>query len=194
MNRLVLVPIALAAAAAPAAALLLAEPDADALGKEFAARHPGATVVTHVTEEALSEQDEIGRAEAVIEGTVVDARPFWRVLGDPEYPRIFTEYAVRVDGAIKGGVGAGQTISVMLPGGALDGVTARSDAPILEAGDRVIMLLGRDPASIWGGSYHPVSVTKSTYVIEGGIAKNALESRTMARADLVERLARMSGG
>ena len=80
----------------------------------------------------------------------------------------------------------------MMRGGSLDGVTAHAESLDIELGDNVIMLLGKDTNSIWGDSYSPISVTKSTYVLEGDVTKNKLPSKIMDKTKLKDRLKNLS--
>jgi len=172
MNKKILVPILVVAAIIPLLGLSMLPPDADTIGKEFAKNNPGVTIGISSVEADLSELDEINTAQLIIEGIIQDVRPFWKIDRGDEYPYIQTEYVVKVNHVVKGDVQVDQTISVLMSGGTLDGVTAYTEGVTMQKGDNVIMLLGKDINSIWGDSYHPVSVTKSTYLLDGNLAKN----------------------
>ena len=193
MNK-VAIPVIIIAIAIPLLVVgLMPAPDADEIGKEFARNHPGAVIGFHVLEEDISEQEEVSRARIIIEGTVQEAKPFWKIDSGDEYPYILTEYTVKVNNVIKGNVLANQTIAVLMRGGTLDGITAHAESVDIGLGDSVIMLLGQDASSIWSNSYFPISATKSTYVLDGEQAKNKIESRSMDETALKEKLARLSG-
>lgn len=194
MNKKIVLPIvAVIAVLIPIlGASMLLSPDADSIGKEFAANNPGAIIGVHTLEANISEREEIQKSEIIIEGTVVDIKPFWKVIRDDINPRIYTEYIVKVNDVIKGDVQAEQTVSVVMAGGYLDGVTTKTESPDIESGDDVIMILGKDISSVWGNSYHPVSVVKSTYILEDNEAKNKMASRTMDKTELKEKLIRLS--
>ena len=49
--------------------------DADKIGKEFAANYPGSTIITSPIEEQISEQEEINRAQLIIEGVILEEKP-----------------------------------------------------------------------------------------------------------------------
>ena len=166
--------------------------DADKIGKEFAANHPGVTIRTSSSEEQISEQEEVNRAQLIIEGIILEEKPFWKIDQGDKLPYILTEYVVKVNDVIKGNVQVDDTISVLMRGGTLDGITVKTHAMTIQLGDNVIMLLGKDIYSIWGESYHPISVSKSTYLLEDETAKNKLESRIMDKTDLKEKLTRLS--
>ena len=104
-----------------------------------------------------------------------------------------TEYVIKVNDVIKGNVSIDQTVNVIMRGGTLDGVTSYNESLDIESGDNVIMLLGIDINSIWGGYYFPISVTKSTYAIDDDLAKNYLESKNMDKILLKEKLERLAG-
>lgn len=163
MSKKFLLPL-LALVLIPVVLLDVEKPDADALGKNIAKKWPNSTMGIHVTEEAITEAEEVQRASLVIEGTVLNAQPYWQTTNDPDYPEIFTDYTISVDNAIKGT--SKQTITVTLLGGFLDGITAKSPSPILAEGDRVIMVLGQDLRSLFHESYTPVSISKSIYLID----------------------------
>ena len=167
--------------------------DADKLGKEFAANYPGATIMTSSIEEQISEQEEINRAQLIIEGVILEEKPFWKVDQGDKQPYILTEYLVKVNDVIKGDVSVDQTVNVLMRGGTLDGVTSYNESLDIEAGDNVIMLLGQDLNSVWEGYYFPISVTKSTYTIDDDLAKNYLESKNMDKTLLKEKLERLAG-
>ena len=166
--------------------------DADKIGKEFAANNPGVTIRTSSSEGQISEQEEVNRAQLIIEGIILEEKPFWKIDQGDKLPYILTEYVVKVNDVIKGNVQVDDTISVLMSGGMLDGVTSKTTAMPIQLGDNVIMLLGKDIYSIWGESYHPISVSKSTYLLEDETAKNKLESRIMDKTDLKEKLTRLS--
>ena len=167
--------------------------DADKLGKEFAANNPGATIITSSIEEQISEQEEINRAQLIIEGIILEEKPFWKIDQGDKQPYILTEYLVKVNDVIKGNVSVDQTVNVLMRGGTLDGVTSYNESLDIEAGDNVIMLLGQDLNSVWEGHYFPISVTKSTYTIDDDLAKNYLESKNMDKTLLKEKLERLAG-
>ena len=80
MNKKLLLPL-LALGIIPVLALVMMEPDVDddALGKQFAEKYPGATIGVHISEEDASEQEEVNRASLIIEGTILDKKPYWKV-------------------------------------------------------------------------------------------------------------------
>ena len=167
--------------------------DADKLGKEFAANYPGATIMTSSLEERISEQEEVNRAQLIIEGVILEEKTFWKLEQGDKYPYILTEYVVKVNDVIKGDMSVDQTVNVLMRGGTLDGVTSYNKSLDIESGDNVIMLLGQDLNSVWGGYYHPISVSKSTYVVEDEIAKNMMPERNMDKTLLKEKLERLAG-
>ena len=194
MKRKIVISI-FAIVAAFAAAMPSILPDSDEaakLGKEFAAQYSGADISISVLEAEVSEQEEVNRAELIAGGTIIDIKPFWKIVREDSPPRIYSEYMLKVSDVIKGSVQEGDTVSVVMAGGSLDGIEMKyTDAPDLQQGDNVIMLLGRD-ASIYGSSYHPVSVLKSTYIIDGSEAKNNFASRNMDKELLREKLTQLS--
>ncbi len=192
MNKKIIFPIIAITVIIPILAFITLTPDADKIGKEFATNNPGITIGMSSIEEDISEQIEIDRALLIIEGTVQEVSPFWKIDSGDEYPYIQTKYAIKISHVIKGDAKVDQSINVLMNGGTLDGITAYTESITLQQGDNVVMLLGKDEGSIWGDSYHPVSVTKSTYLLEGEEAKNILESRTMDKADLREKLTQLS--
>ena len=192
MNKKILLPIIAVAVIIPILGATMITPDADKIGKEFAANHPGATIGVSTLEGNISEQEEVNRAQLIIEGTITEIKPFWKLLRADSIPNIYTEYTVKVTDVVKGNVQVDDTISVLMSGGMLDGVTSKTTAMPIQLGDNVIMLLGKDIYSIWGESYHPISVSKSTYLLEDETAKNKLESRIMDKTDLKEKLTRLS--
>ena len=192
MNKYILLPIIAVAVIIPVLGATMITPDADKIGKEFAANHPGATMIISTLEEDISEQEEVNRAQLIIEGIITEVKPFWKLHHDDSFPSIYTEYKIKVNDAVKGNVQVDDTISVLMRGGTLDGITVKTHAMTIQLGDNVIMLLGKDIYSIWGESYFPISVSKSTYLLEDETAKNKLESRTMDKTDLKEKLTRLS--
>ena len=164
--------------------------DADKLGKEYAATHQGTTMGTHSSEAYISEQEEINRAELIIDGVVIEVKPFWKIIN--ENPRIYTEYTVKVNDVIKGNT-QDDNIKVILAGGQLDGITSKTEAISMQYNDNVILLLGKDLNSIFGSDYHPISVSKSTYIVEDEIAKNMMTERNMDKTLLKEKLERLAG-
>ena len=167
--------------------------DADKIGKEFAANYPGATIMTSSLEERISEQEEVNRAQLIIEGVILEEKTFWKLDQGDKHPYILTEYVVKVNDVIKGDMSVDQTVNVLMRGGTLDGVTSYNKSLDIEAGDNVIMILGKDITSIWGEYYFPISVTKSTYAIDDDLAKNYLESRNMDKTLLKDKLERLAG-
>ena len=193
MNKKPLLPL-LALGIIPVLALVMMEPDVDddALGKQFAEKYPGATIGVHISEEDASEQEEVNRASLIIEGTILDKKPYWKVDDLKEYPRIFTDYTVGVDDTIKGP--SKKTAKVTLVGGDLDTIKTATAAPELEKGDKVIMLLVQEFDTVFGDSYIPLSVSRSIYVIdENNTAQNYEFDRTGNKEDVKSRLAKLVG-
>ena len=171
----------------PVFVLGLNGPDADTMGKQFAKNNPGVTIGVHSLEEDITEQEEINRATLIIEGTVLNTKPYWKIINDPDFPRIFTDYTIKVSEVIKGD--PKKIVKVTLMGGNLDGVSTQTTAPEIVKGDRVIMILGQDLDSLFKGSYVPVSISKSTYIIdEKGNAKNINSDRTGDKGKVKDRL------
>lgn len=188
MNKKLLMPLlALAIIPAVVFGFGLSQPDADAIGKQFAADHPGISMGVSTTEEAITEDEEINRASLIVEGTVLNAQSKWVIIHNDQPPRIFTDYKILVDEVIKGQYK--KVIKVTMSGGTLDGVTSKTSAPVLEKGDRVIMILGQDLNSLFGDNYTPVSISKSTYVIdETGNAENRQNDRSNDKEKVKERI------
>ncbi len=190
MNRRILLYL-LAIAVIPVVGLGMIPDDADRIGKQFAADYPGVTIGVHSLEEDISEKEEINRASLIVEGTVLEAKPFWKIVHENSNPRIFTDYTIQVDDVIKGQ--DKRTVKVTMSGGSLDGIKSQTAAPELAEGDRVIMILGQDLASVFGDSYTPVSISKSTYVIdENDRAKNHMDDRTDDLEKVKSRIAKLA--
>ena len=193
MNKKIILSLVAIAVIIPVLGIGMIPDNADKLGKEFAANNPGATIITSSLEEKISEQEEVNRAQLIIEGIILEEKPFWKMDEGDKYPYILTEYVVKVNDVIKGNISVDQTVNVLMRGGTLDGVTSYNESLDIESGDNVIMLLGQDVNSIWGGYYFPISVTKSTYAVDDDLAKNYLESKNMDKTLLKEKLERLAG-
>ena len=188
MNKKLLLPF-LALAVIPVLVFGVSQPSADEFGKQFAKEHQG-TIGVHTLEEAITEQEEINRASLVVEGNILNAKPYWVKINDHSYPRIFTDYTVQVDDVIKGA--HKKVITVTIAGGELDGVKLATDSYELAKGDRVIMILGQDITTIFRDSYVPISISKSTYVIgDDDIAENKKSDRTDKKDKVKERLTKL---
>ena len=190
MNRKLLLPL-LALAIIPALVFGLNQPDADAIGKQFAKDNPGVRIGVHTLEEDISEQEEVNRSSLIVEGKILKANAYWKIIHEGQPPRIFTDYIVQVDEVIKGQ--HKKTIKVTMSGGALDGITSMTASPELKKGDRVIMLLGQDLESSFMDSYTPVSISKSTYVVdENGNGKNKMSERNDQVDKIKSRIANLA--
>lgn len=162
---------------------------ADRIGKQFAAKNPGVTIETHTLEEHLTERQEIDRAQLIIEGTVLEAMPYWKIIDDDSFPRIYTEYAVKVIDVIKGDTGLnGKTVKVVMAGGKLDGITATTEAVELTEGANTILLLAKEPHTVYGEAYFPISVSKSIYKIENDQAINKIDDRSNNKDEVKKRI------
>ena len=79
-----------------------------------------------------------------------------------------------------------------MQGGIKDGITETPQSHLLEKGDTVIMVLGKDIFSIFGDKYTPISVSKSVYLIdENGKAENKLGERTNTKDIVKSRIANL---
>ena len=175
----------------PAVVFGIAEPDADAIGKQFAKEHTGGVIGVHTLEEDITEQEEVRRAVLIIGGTVIDEEPYWKITSDKNHPRIFTDYTIKVDNVIKGG--DKKQVKVTVAGGTLDGVKTKAGAPEITAGDEVIMVLGQSLESAFKGSYVPISISKSIYTVnEDGKAENQYSQRTGDEDVVKSRLAELA--
>ena len=189
MNKKLLLPL-LALAVLPVLMLGAQDGDrADIIGKQFAAENPGVTIGTHTLEEYLTEKQEIDRAQLIIEGTVLEAMPYWKIIDDDSFPRIYTEYAVKVIDVIKGDTGLnGKTVKVVMAGGKLDGITATTEAVELTEGANTILLLAKEPHTVYGEAYFPISVSKSIYKIENDQAINKIDDRSNNKDEVKKRI------
>ncbi len=167
--------------------LVFSQPDADTIGKQFAVDNPGISIGVSTLEEALTEEQEINRASLIVEGTILEAKPYWKIIHNDKPPRIYTEFTVKVDDVIKGDINS-QTITFVVGGGDLDGIISRTESVDLTVGEQVILLLGKDIHSIFGDTYNPISISKSIYKIEDGQAINKLDDRTGNKDDVKERI------
>ena len=190
MNRKIMLLPLLALAVLPVlAASNMYGPDADRIGKQFAADNPGATIGIHTLEAASTESQDVGKAQLIIEGTVTEVRPYWKVIRDDIMPRIFTEFTVRVDDVIKGDLGlSGKTVSVAMSGGSLDGITMETEAAKMTKGTQAILMLGKDTESVFGDAYSPISVSKSIYIIKDGYAENKVDDRSGDKDEVKKRI------
>ncbi len=161
--------------------------DADGKGRQFALDNPGATIEVGHLERNVTEREEIRSSRLIIEGTVVEARPHWKIVHVSTNPRIVTEFTVKVDDVLKGDPG-GETVKVVMDGGALDGITYKTDAVNLVPGTRVIMLLANDRNGMFDDSYYPSTATKSVYTVEGDRATNGLDGRSGGVGEVKERI------
>ena len=190
MNKKSLMPL-LALAIIPALVFGLNQPDADAIGKQFALDNPGVTMGVHTLEADISEEEEVSRASLIIEGEILNARSYWKIIREDTMPRIFTDYTIKVDDVIKGEYQ--KVINVTMNGGTKDGITSQNEGMELAKGDKIIMILGKDTNSIFGDSYSPVSVTKSTYLVdENGKAENMKADRTDTKDKVKQRIANLA--
>lgn len=192
MNKKIIISLVAIAVIIPVLGIGMLPDNADEIGKEFAANYPGATIGVHTLEENISEQEEVDRAELIIEGTVIEVKPFWKIIRDGKNPQIYTEYTVKVNDVIKGNT-QDENIKVLTVGGQLDGVTSTTEAISMEYDDNIILLLGKDLNSVFGSYYHPISVSKSTYIVEDNVAKNKMTDRNMDKDLLKEKLERLAG-
>lgn len=172
--------------------LMLSTPEdnanrADVLGKQFAAENSGAVIHTSTSEMAITEKEEVDRAELIVTGTVLAADPYWDIYEDDEFPTIMTKYAVQVDQVIKGDPPA-MTISVVVFGGNLDGITHITPSTELTKNDKVLLLLGKDTSSVFGNDYALVSASKSIYVIIDDQATNDYSERSGPLDVLIKRI------
>ena len=165
--------------------------DADKIGKQFAAENPGVTIGIHTFEEALTEKQEIDRAELIVEGTIIEARPYWKIIRDDSKPTIYTEFTVKVNDVIKGDANK-DILKVVLPGGVLDGITAKTESVEITLDSKVILLLGKDIDSIFGDAYSPISISRSIYIVEDSQAVNKLDDRSGDKDKVKQRISDQS--
>lgn len=191
MNKKLFLPVLAIAALIPMMAFGMYSEDANQIGKEFAANKQGLTILISTSEAEISEKEEVDRAELIVEGKIINVKSHWKVIHEDTDPQIFTDFEILVSDVIKGE--KVKVVKVTMVGGFLDEVTVKNhDAPHLEKGDQVIMLLGKDTSSIFGESYHPISVSKSTYVIEDDIAQNKHDDRSDNKNKVKEKLTKLA--
>lgn len=189
MNKTILLPL-LALAILPVLAFGLVEDDADKIGKQFAANHSGLMMTTHTLEEDITETEEVKRAELIIEGTIKNVKPFWKIIREDADPKIYSEFTVKVDDVIKGEVN-GNMIKVVMSGGQLDNVTSITEGTKMKKDNQVILLLAKDPNSVFGDNYSTISVSKSIYLIDDEFAKNKHEDRSDNKNKVKERISNL---
>ena len=189
MNKKLLLPL-LGLAIIPVIVFGIAEPDADTIGKQFAKEHAGGVIGVHTSEEDITEQEEVKRATLIIEGTIIDEKPYWKITSDKQHPRIYTDYIIEVENVIKGE--NKKQVKVTVVGGTLDDVKTESGAPEIATGDKVIMVLGQDLESAFKDSYLPISISKSIYTVnEDGKAENQYSQRSGDKDVVKSRLAEL---
>lgn len=186
MNKKILLPL-LALAILPVLAFGLGQDDADKIGKQYAADNPGLMITTHTLEAAITEAEEVDRAELIIEGTIKKVTPHWKVIRNDADPVIYTEFTLKVTDVIKGNV-QGNNVKFVMSGGQLDGVTSFTEGSKLAKGDKVILLLAKDSSSIFGDNYSTISVSKSIYVFDEDYAKNKHDDRSDHKDKVKERI------
>ena len=186
MNKKALLPL-LSLAIIPFLIIGVPYNDADKIGKQFAIDNPGVTIAVYTLEEDITEKEEIKRSQLIIEGTVIETKPYWKIIYSDSIPRIFTEFTIKVDDVLKGNLND-KTIKVVMEGGILDGIITKTDAINLIPGTKVIMLLGKDVNDIFGDAYYPLSVMKSVYTIKDDQATNKLDDRSGNKDEVKERI------
>ncbi|HUB10020.1 MAG TPA: hypothetical protein VMB50_23655 [Myxococcales bacterium] len=121
---------------------------------------------------ALSLDDLAARAEVVVLGRVTAQAPRWT----PDHRRIVTRVTVRVEELWKGSAGA--TITVLRPGGELDGL---GQVVLGEArfavGELVVLFLVKR-----GDFYRVVGMSQGAFRVEGGTATQDLRELALVRA------------
>ena len=103
------------------------------MGKQLAVKHPGATIAVHTLEEELTEEQEIRRAQLIVEGTIVEVKPFWKIIHDDSMPKVYTEFSIKVEDVVKGSH-HGKHLKVVMAGGVLDGITTKTETVELSEG------------------------------------------------------------
>ena len=114
MNKKALLPL-LSLAIIPFLIIGVPYNDADKIGKQFAIDNPGVTIAVYTLEEDITEKEEIKRSQLIIEGTVIETKPYWKIIYSDSIPRIFTEFTIKVDDVLKGNLND-KTIKVVMQG------------------------------------------------------------------------------
>ena len=184
---LLIVPAVMISALVAGASLDGSSDNASEIGRQFAVENPGATIYTSMTEEAITEEEEIRRTEVIVLGTVSESESYWKIYEDNEFPAVMTRYAVSVEDILKGDL-VDKTVGITVFGGTADGIKHVTPSAELAEGDKVLLLLGKDPTSIFGDRYALVSASKSIYVINGTHATNAYGERSGPVSEVIERI------
>jgi hypothetical protein len=104
-----------------------------------------ATVASATTLSVPTDQQLAGRAQVIVTGTIAGAAAHQHADG-----YVFTDYRLEIDGVMKGGLTAGQTIVISELGGAVDGrMTIVEGSARYEAGERVLAFLRAREDGTW---------------------------------------------
>jgi hypothetical protein len=118
----------------------------------------------------ISEATLARRADAIVLGTVAEAFSAW----NEEYTLIYTHYAIAVADAITGE--PAPTVRLRIAGGRVGDTTlAVSHAPVLTAGEVVVLFLKAGPETATAGRYFLCGADAGVLAVENGLVQSTGE-------------------
>lgn len=129
----------------------------------------------------LSVEEMAARADLVVLGTVTSQTAHWA----RNHEQIYTRVEIRIDERWVDRVGAGGTVTVLRPGGELDGLGQQAlGEPQFAVGERAVLFLEKR-----GHLYRVVGLAQGLFRVQGTTAIQELPNLALARPDAHGQLA-----
>jgi len=111
-------------------------------------------------------------SDLIVVAKVIEILPSKLDTSDPKMIRIWTDIRLQVERYIKAPSNS-STVEVRLAGGTANGVTHIVSGGVeLEAGQRVLLFLKKEPNTIWGDHFFVHGFVQGRYLLDDGSALN----------------------
>jgi len=137
----------------------------------------------HVLEADLSQEEIIDMSTLIVKGTIIASHvEKSKITAEDSQETAFTVWKIKPDHTYKGK--ESKAVSFKTVGGQLSPGVFTGSAVDFERGNKVTVMLVKDPDSIFGDNYHLVSILQGAYVIEDGTAKSVEDRHNKLEIDL----------
>lgn len=141
----------------------------------------------HILEADVSQEEVLDMSTLIVKGKIVASHvEKVRGNGDGSPDTAYTVWKVKPDKTYKGADSA--VVSFKTIGGKISQSLTTGSSVDFERGDQVIVMLVKDPGSVFGDDYHLVSIVQGAYTIENGAAKSASQAFDKTEIELENRI------
>ncbi len=159
----------------------------------------GPTTTTYLLEADVSQDEVIDVSTLIVQGKIISSHvEKVKTSEESEHDTVFTVWKIKTDALHKdndskdsSNKSKGKDIITFKTVGGEISTGIESSTSLHQHkkhGDEVLVMLVKDPASIYGDNYYPVSYLQGVYTVEDGKAKSIEEKHNKNERDLIKKI------